>query len=217
MSIKFLVFWGGGGVFWVWGGGSADFIFMGVRIFLTNGIHVRKRSKKQTVHRSPPEQCQRVDRRMLWSLVAHPCGDPKLAIALHSVAHRVSHQIPAESEMSRQNRATPPQIKVSHLSRDLPSHFPLIRSRQRAKGDVAAGWWRGIAALLGSENGSRYRGVSQLQSHQSRYSVQLSFGDVSRLFLSDFVRPTGIIRCPLASLANLLSCIRLCNILWMVG
>ena len=31
----------------------------------------------------------------------------------------------------------------------------------------------GIAALLGSENGSRYTGVSQLQSHQSRYSVQL--------------------------------------------
>ena len=29
---------------------------------------------------------------------------------------RVSHQIPAESEMSRQNRATPHQIKVSHLS-----------------------------------------------------------------------------------------------------
>ena len=24
----------GGGVFWVWGGGSADFIFMGARIFL---------------------------------------------------------------------------------------------------------------------------------------------------------------------------------------
>ena len=31
----------------------------------------------------------------------------------------------------------------------------------------------GITALLGSENRSRYRGVSQLQSHQSRYSVQL--------------------------------------------
>ena len=30
--------------------------------------------------------------------------------------------------------------------------------------------------LLSSENGSRYRGVSQLQSHQSRYSVQLSSG-----------------------------------------
>ena len=35
MSIKFLVL-GGGGVFWVFlgGGGSADFIFMGARIFL---------------------------------------------------------------------------------------------------------------------------------------------------------------------------------------
>ena len=32
-------------------------------------------------------------------------------IALHSVAHRVPHQIPAESEMSRQNRATPPPNK----------------------------------------------------------------------------------------------------------
>ena len=28
--------------------------------------------------------------------------------------------IPAESEMSRQNRATPPRIKVSHLSPDPP-------------------------------------------------------------------------------------------------
>ena len=35
----------------------------------------------------------------------------------------------------------------------------------------------GIAARLGSENGSRYRVVSQLQSHQSRYSVQLSEGN----------------------------------------
>ena len=34
MSIKFLVL-GGGGVFWVFGGGgSADFIFMGAKIFL---------------------------------------------------------------------------------------------------------------------------------------------------------------------------------------
>ena len=32
MSVKFLVL--GGGVFWVWAGGSADFIFMGARIFL---------------------------------------------------------------------------------------------------------------------------------------------------------------------------------------
>ena len=33
MSIKFLVLGGGG--FWVFLGGSADFIFMGARIFLT--------------------------------------------------------------------------------------------------------------------------------------------------------------------------------------
>ena len=32
MSIKFLVL-GGGGYFGFWGGGSADFIFMGARIF----------------------------------------------------------------------------------------------------------------------------------------------------------------------------------------
>ena len=34
LSIKFRVL--GGGVFWVWGGGGADFIFMGARIFLKN-------------------------------------------------------------------------------------------------------------------------------------------------------------------------------------
>ena len=34
MSTKFLLL-GGGGVFWAFGGGSADFIFMGARIFLT--------------------------------------------------------------------------------------------------------------------------------------------------------------------------------------
>ena len=35
MSIKFLVLGGGGGYFGFWGrGGSADFIFMGARIFL---------------------------------------------------------------------------------------------------------------------------------------------------------------------------------------
>ena len=91
-------------------------------------------------------------------------------IALHSVAHRVSHRNPAESEMSRQNRATPPQIKVSHLSPDPP--VALSSRSQQARG--AAGWWRVSRHFRGSENGSRYRGVSQLQSHQSRYSVQLS-------------------------------------------
>ena len=33
MSVKFPFFGGGG----LWGGGSADFIFMGARIFLING------------------------------------------------------------------------------------------------------------------------------------------------------------------------------------
>ena len=36
MSVKF-PFFGGGGVFWGFGGGSADFIFMGARIFLIVG------------------------------------------------------------------------------------------------------------------------------------------------------------------------------------
>ena len=41
MSIKFLLL---GGVFWVWeGGGSADFIFMGARIFLKSPVFLRSR------------------------------------------------------------------------------------------------------------------------------------------------------------------------------
>ena len=89
--------------------------------------------------------------------------------ALHSVPQRVSHQIPAESEMSRQNRATAPQIKVAPFSAP-PCRTFLSFAAGRGRGELV----EGIAALLGSENGSRYRGVSQLQSHQSRYSVQLS-------------------------------------------
>ena len=62
-------------------------------------------------------------------------------IALHSVAHRVSHQIPAESEMSRQNRATPPKSRCRTFLRTPLSHFPLIRSRQGAR--RAGGGYRG--------------------------------------------------------------------------
>ena len=52
-------------------------------------------------------------------------------IALHNVAHRVSHHIPAESEMSRQNRATPPpKSRCRTFLRAPLSHFPLIRSSQ---------------------------------------------------------------------------------------
>ena len=89
-------------------------------------------------------------------------------IGLHSVAHRVSHQIPAESEMLRQHRATPPRIKVSHLS---PNPAPpvalscLIRSRQEAKGGGvlrrAGGGYRGI---FGFRKQIALQGVSQLQS-----------------------------------------------------
>ena len=42
MSIKFLVFLGGGVILgWGGGGGSADFIFMGAGIFLTGVVDVR--------------------------------------------------------------------------------------------------------------------------------------------------------------------------------
>ena len=60
----------------------------------------------------------------------------------------MSHQIPAESEVSRQSRATPPpppQIKVSHLLRTPPSHFPVSLAAGRGPGGgrgVAVGWWR---------------------------------------------------------------------------
>ena len=61
-----------------------------------------------------------------------------------------------------------------------------IRSRQEGKGWCRGMLVEGLAALLGPENGSRYRGVSQLQSHQSRYSVQLrrgAWGGLGRGFL----------------------------------
>ena len=71
--------------------------------------------------------------------------------------------------MSRQNRATsPPKQGVAPFSRP-----PCRTFLSFAAGRGGGGLVEGIAALLGSENGSRYRGVSQLQPHQSRYSVQL--------------------------------------------
>ena len=62
-------------------------------------------------------------------------------IALHSVAHRVSHPIQAESEMSRQNRATAPKSRCRTFLRTPLSHCPLIRSRQGAR--RAGGGYRG--------------------------------------------------------------------------
>ena len=87
-------------------------------------------------------------------------------IALHSVAHRVSHQIPAESEMSRQNRATPPQIKVSHLSPDPP--VALSSHSQQAGG--AAGWWR-VSRHFWVPKTDRATGGYRSYSHTSRATL----------------------------------------------
>ena len=98
-------------------------------------------------------------------------------ITLHSVAHRVSHQIPAESEMSRQNRATPPQIKLSRLSPDPP--VTLSSNSQQAEGQGPRG---GVSRRAGGG----YRGTFGFRKQialqagvvatvtPSRYSVQLS-------------------------------------------
>ena len=94
-------------------------------------------------------------------------------IALHSVAHRVSHQIPAESEMSRQNRATPPQIKVSHLSPDPPVALSSHSQQAGGQGGVSRRAGGGYRSTFGFRKRIALQGVSQLQSHQSRYSVQL--------------------------------------------
>ena len=65
-------------------------------------------------------------------------------IALHSVAHRVSQRIPAESEMSR--HATTPK------SRCRTFHTPDPPPRRQGVEGIAA------LSLLGSKNGSRYMG-----------------------------------------------------------
>ena len=48
----------------------------------------------------------------------------------------------------------------------------------------------GIAALSGSENRSRYKGVSQLQSHHSHYSVCVPL-IVTPLFVPHMLVKTG--------------------------
>ena len=103
---------------------------------------------------------------------------------------------PAESEMSRHNRATPRQIKVSHLS----PPPPVAHSSHSQQATGRGGLVEGIAALLGSENGSRYRGVSQLQSHQPRYSVQLRIGvfDARSKFLPTIFCTTQTLLCSVA-------------------
>ena len=98
--------------------------------------------------------------------MAHPCGDPNRATQCR--AYRVAPNSRRIRDVVPKSRYTPPNQGVAPFSGP-------PRRRQGAKegGGCPGGLVEGIAALLGSENGSRYRGVSQLQSHQSRYSVQL--------------------------------------------
>ena len=81
MSIKFLVL-RGGGYFGFWGaGGSADFIFMGGRIFLNSGRI--NRGFRVTAGCTKPEIVHICHNRPFTNhpivLVAHPCGDPNRA------------------------------------------------------------------------------------------------------------------------------------------
>ena len=68
-------------------------------------------------------------------------------IALHSVAHRVSHQIPAESEMSRQNRATPPKSRCRTFLRTPQSRYSVqLRGDMKIQREAKK---RNIAPKLG--------------------------------------------------------------------
>ena len=95
-----------------------------------------------------------------------------MTIALHSVAHRVSHQIPAdsESEMPHQNRATTPKSRCRTFLRTPLSHFPLICSRQGAKGDVAAGCG-GYRVTFGFRKRIALHGGCRSYSHTSRATL----------------------------------------------
>ena len=99
--------------------------------------------------------------------MAHPCRDPNRATQCR--AQSVAANSRRIGDVAPKSRYTP-QIKVSDLSPKPPVALSSHSQQRGGRGGLV----EGIAALLGSENGSRYRGVSQLQSHQSRYSVQLS-------------------------------------------
>ena len=99
-------------------------------------------------------------------LVAHPCGDPNRATqcrtwSVASNSRRIRDAAP-------KSHYTPPNQGVAPFSGP-PCRTFLSFTAGRGHGGLV----EGIAALLGPENGSHYRGVSQLQSNQSRYSVQL--------------------------------------------
>ena len=116
-------------------------------------------------------------------------------ITQHNVAHAVSRQIPAVLEMSQECRATPPK---DHVAPVFPPPVAVVfgvfwRENNRYEiggGRCHTGNARGVAGEFPSENGSRYTGVSQLHSHQSRYTVPLRvdnriFGSYSQKWLGE--------------------------------
>ena len=105
--------------------------------------------------------------RVFKGLVAHPCGDPNRATQCR--AKSVASNSRRIRDVAPKSRYTPANQGVAPFSGP-----PCRTFLSFAAGRGCGGLVEGIAALLGSENRSRYRGVSQLQSHQSRYSVQLS-------------------------------------------
>ena len=131
----------GGGILGFFGGGSAGFIFMGARIFLIIASD----------HRS-------------GSLVAHPCGDPNRATQCRAYSVASNSRRITDYQRCRPTIALhPPKSRSRTFLRTPP-----VAAGRGPRGGCRGGLVEGIAALLGSEKGSRYRGVSQLQSQQSR-------------------------------------------------
>ena len=105
--------------------------------------------------------------------MAHPCGAPNRATQCR--AWSVASNSRRIRDVAPNSCYSPPNQGVAPFSGPPCRTFLSFAAGKGPRGGVAAGGLvEGIAALLGSENGSRYRGESQVQSHQSRYSVQLS-------------------------------------------
>ena len=101
--------------------------------------------------------------------MAHPCGDPNRATQCR--AQSVAANSRRIGDVAPKSRYTTPNQGFAPFSGP-PCRTFLSFPAERGRGGLV----EGIAALLGSDNGSHYRGVSQLQSHQLRYSVQLRLG-----------------------------------------
>ena len=80
--------------------------------------------------------------------------------------------------MSRQNRVTSPQIKVSHLSSDPPP-----RQAGAKRGGCRGGWWR-VSRHFGFRKRIALQGGVAATSHQSHLSsATKSRGNPAKLFM----------------------------------